>query len=91
MKRRVYEEIRAMVEQHGGKMTFKREGFAVGGAWVIEYNGKTKVFPSGGKRFPGIDDLLVPRISNPKTWDDYNNALIDNAWEELLRQINEPE
>lgn len=91
MSRRAYEEVRAMVEAHGGKMSFHREGFSVGGAWVAEYDGKRRAFPSGGRRFPGIDDLLTPNTVNPKTWDDYDNVLIDNAWDKLLRLLNEPQ
>jgi len=91
MSRRVYEEIRAMVEEQGGSMEFQREGFPAGGAWIIQYSGKKRAFPSGGRRFPGIDDLLVPLVPNPKTWDDYEDKLVDNAWGKLLRLLNESE
>ncbi len=90
MSHRAYEEVRTMVEQHGGSMTFQREGFSHGGAWIIRYEGKQRAFPSGGRRFPGIDDLHVPRTSHPKTWDDYENALIQGTWEKLLRLLDEP-
>ena len=78
-----------MVEVHQGRMEFKREGFPSGGAWIIEAEGKRRAFPSGGRRFPGIDDLLVPLVPDPKTWDDYDNKLVVNAWEKLLHLLNE--
>lgn len=91
MEKRAYGVIRTMVEEHGGSMEFEREGQSVGGAWIIRYNGKVKTFPSGGRKFPGIDELLVPKKQNPKTWDDYEDILIDNAWEKLLKLLNETE
>lgn len=89
MNRRAYEEIRSMVEQHGGTMTFQREGFQVGGAWIVRYSGKESVFHSGGGKFPGLDELYIPNIANPKTWDDYSNVLVDDSWDKLLHLINE--
>lgn len=91
MNQRAYDVIRTMVEEHGGSMEFKREGQSIGGAWIIRYNGKEKVFPSGGRKFPGMDELLVARVPEPKTWDDYEDKLIDNAWEKLLKLLNETE
>ena len=90
MSRRVYEEIRTMVEEHGGSMTYQREGFPPGGAWVVRYKDKERAFPSGGSKFPGIDNLYIPNVAYPKTFYDYKNVLVDGAWEKLLRLLNKP-
>ncbi len=89
MSRRVYEEIRTLVEEHGGTMEFQRPGYRWG-AWIIRYAGKEKAFPSHGGLFPGIDDLHVPNINQPRHYDDYKNELIDDAWEILLKMLDEP-
>ena len=89
MSRRVYEEIRTMVKDNGGTMTFQRAGFPPGGAWIIHYKDKGRVFPSGGRKFPGIDELHVSKVIDPKTWDDYKDELVDGAWEKLLRLLDE--
>jgi hypothetical protein len=88
-KRRVYEEIRTMVEKHGGTMNHYRKGYPSGGAWVIRYGGKEKVFMPGGRKYPSLDNLLVPKVPNPQTWDDFYNQLREDAWEKLLKLLND--
>lgn len=36
MAKRVYDLLRTVVEEHGGKMCFQRKGQPQGGAWIIE-------------------------------------------------------
>lgn len=88
---RAYDLVRAMVEEHGGEMWFERKGQPQGGAWIIKYNNRQTAFPTCDHIFPGIDDLYVPKIQFPVTWDDYRNDLIDNAWEKLLNDIKHGE
>jgi len=91
MAKRVYDLVRTMVEEHGGKMWFQRKGQPQGGAWIIEYQGYRKEFPTCDHIFPGIDDLYVPKTQFPVTWDDYKNELIENAWEKLLKDLKHGE
>ena len=67
----------------------EREGYPRGGAWIIRYKGMVKEITSSGRRFIGIDDLLIPKFSNPKTFDDYTNVLVDNAWKKMVQFLEE--
>lgn len=87
MSVRAYDLVRTMVEEHGGTMWFQRKGFPPGGAWVISYQGWEKAFPTGGHKFPGIDDLHVPNIPFPETWEDYKKELIPGGWDLLLNRL----
>jgi hypothetical protein len=87
MAKRVYDLVRTMVEEHGEKMWFQRKGQPQGGAWIIEYQGRQIVFPTCDHIYPGIDDLHVPKVPYPETWDDYKNKLIDDAWKKLLKDL----
>jgi hypothetical protein len=51
-KRRVYEEIRSMVEEEAGTMVRLRKGVAQGGAWEVAIGGITKRFLYDGAGFP---------------------------------------
>ncbi len=82
-----YDEIRSLVEQHGGKMDFERKGYTHG-AWVIRIGGRTRIFESEGDNSnPGLDRLYVPKVPNPKTWNDYSTELVPDAEDKLLRLL----
>ena len=53
MAKRAYDVIRTMVENHGGHMWYKRKGQPQGGAWMINYQGWEKAFPTGWSYIPG--------------------------------------
>lgn len=89
MGKRAYDVIRTLIEENGGTMTYKREGFPLGGAWIIRYKNKEKAFCSTGQRFPGIDELHIPKKYNPQTFYDYKHKLVDNALEKLEKKLAE--
>lgn len=79
MSKRAYDKIRTLVEQHGGTMKYEKEGYEFG-AWVIRLGGKTTVIESPGMgAFPKLDRLYVPRVPNPRGWDDYEDQLVPDA------------
>jgi hypothetical protein len=85
--KRAYGEIRTLVEQRGGTMKFEREGYEYG-AWVIRLGGKSTVIEAPGtESIPKLDRLYVPRVPNPKSWDDYSNQLVPDVEEKLLRLL----
>ncbi len=84
---RAYDEIRTLIVQHGGTMKYEREGYEYG-AWVIKLGGKTTVIEAPGiGSFPKLDRLYVPKVPNPKTWDDYSTELVPDAEDKLLRLV----
>ncbi len=89
-KRRVYEEIRGLVEMEGGEMLFVKQGHQWG-AWIVTLRGKRKTFRSNGSGFPELDRLYVPKpdVSNPNHWRDYSLKLIDGAWDKFLGYFSE--
>ena len=87
MSKRVYDVVRTMVEDHGGRMWFERKGFPPGGAWIIKYKEWQKSYPTSGQRFIGIDDLKVRKKQIPETWNDFYDELIPNVWEVLLQDF----
>jgi hypothetical protein len=89
MAKRKYDLVRTMVEEHGGKMWYERKGQPAGGAWMISYQGYEKAFPTVGHLFPGLDDLHVPKVQFPKSWDDFKNELLPDAWEKLVDALKQ--
>lgn len=88
MSNRAYELVRSIVERFGGSMVYERKGYRHG-AWVIKIGTKSKIIEAGGNRsFPELDGLHIPRIKNPKHWDDYLNELVPNAEEILLAMLD---
>ncbi len=68
-------------------MRYQRSGYPIG-AWIINLGGKRRVLESTGSRaLPALDRLYVPRVPNPRTWDDYRRELVADAEEKLLRLI----
>jgi len=79
MSNRAYDEIRTLIEQHGGTMKYEKEGYEFG-AWVIRIGGKTTVVEAPGiGAFPKLDRLYVPKVKSPRGWDDYTNQLVPDA------------
>lgn len=89
--RPAYNLLRDLVAEHGGSMEFVQEGEGTGGSWLISVAGKRTYFPCQGQRFPGIDELHVRKPGlRTNTWEDFINELLPNAWELLLKHMNEP-
>jgi len=89
--KRVYEELRSLIEEYGGTMKFEREG-SQWGHWIVKVDGyKEKSFSSSGSGFPELDNLYIPKdgVVTPNHWSDYSNTLIPNAWEKLLMLLSE--
>ena len=66
-------------------MVYERKGYRYG-AWVIRLGDRRLIVEGRGDRsFPAIDRLYVPKrgVSNPSTWDDYENELVPDAGEQL--------
>ena len=66
---RPYEEVRALVEQIGGTMTFRPMGR--GGDWILDLHGKTAVVGCRDRRVNALDYCYVAKVSTPTTWADY--------------------
>ena len=89
-KKRAYAKLREIVKQRKGSMNFERKGQPRGGAWIISLDDKSKTIPSSGvQSFRELDELYVPKpnCKNPKTWDDYDDELIEGAEDKLLAML----
>ena len=88
--RRVYEEIRALIEAHGGTMRHEKEGYQWG-AWIVRVGANERIFHSNGSGYPELDQLYKPKpdIPNPNHWKDYSNTLIHGAWEKFVQLLSE--
>ena len=76
-------------------MVYERKGFRYG-AWVIKVGEKSVTIEAGGDRsFPQLDRLYVPRVPDPRHWDDYSDELVPDAETQLLSMLgashNKPE
>lgn len=85
--RPAYNLLRGLVKEHGGTMDFLQEGESTGGSWLICVEGKQTYFPWKSFCFHGIDELHVPLKYPTKTYFDYKNELVPNAWEKLLENM----
>lgn len=84
MPARAYDKVRSLVERLGGTMTYVRQGYRYG-AWLISIGGRcATVEASGHRSFLKLDQLYVPRVSAPQTWDDYADELLPDAEARLL-------
>lgn len=84
MKRRIYGELRDIVESRGGSMIYERGGFRHG-AWVIRLGEKTAVIEASGNRsFPVLDRLYETTHPRPVRWDGYDGPLREDATQKLL-------
>lgn len=85
--RRAYGKLRDIIERHDGTMTYQREGYRFG-AWVIRIGNNTKIIEATGeKSFPELDRLYIPKIVEPKTWEDRRDELLEDAEENLLKLL----
>ena len=88
MSRRVYDKVRCIVERLGGTMVYEREGYRQG-AWVIKIGDKGLIIEATGNRsFPQLDRLHVPRVPEPRYWDDYAHELLPDAEAQLLSMLS---
>lgn len=81
----VYHLIKSMDEE-GGRMWWRSGGSGGGGVWVLEMEGRATEVPVHGRDKNALDELYVPKVDNPKTWDDYDHpgTLKDDAPRRLL-------
>lgn len=87
MSKRAYGLIRSIVERLGGSMTYERKGYRYG-AWVIKIDENSVIIEaSGNQSFPELDRLYVPRVPNPRHWDDYLDELVPGAEAQLLSML----
>jgi hypothetical protein len=87
MSNRVYDSVRSIVERLGGSMIYERKGYRHG-AWVIKIGEKSAIIEAGGDRsFPPLDRLYVPRVPDPRHWDDYSYKLVPDAETQLLSML----
>ena len=64
-------------------MSYRRQGYPHG-AWEISLDGKAAIVKATGARaFPELDRFYVPKIADPKTWDDYLDEIIAHADQQL--------
>jgi hypothetical protein len=84
MSNRAYGSVRSIVERLDGSMVYEREGYRQG-AWMITVGDKSVIIEAEGDRsFPQLDRLHVPRVHDPRQWDDYLDELVPDAETQLL-------
>ena len=84
-----YEKVRGLIESvdsEGGCMWWRSGGSGGGGVWVLELRGRTTTVPVHGHEKNALDSLYIPKVDEPKTWDDYDHpgTLKDDAFWELV-------
>ncbi len=70
-------------------MVYQREGYPHG-AWEISLDGHSAILEAqGAHSFPELDRFYkpAPRIAAPRTWDDYEDELVDGAEDAFLAWI----
>ena len=71
-------------------MTYERKNYRYG-AWLIKIGERSVIIEASGNRsFPELDRLYVPRVPNPRHWDDYLDELVPDAEEQLLSMLRIP-
>ena len=84
MKDRAYDLVRGVVEKLGGSMEYDRSGVQWG-AWKLRLGDREVTFNAGGERcFPELDQLYLPKVTNPTSWDDYKNELVPDVEMKVL-------
>lgn len=80
-----YGSVAVLLARHQGSMAWDRT-ISPHGAWKLTCFDKTKVIKATGRKsFPELDQLYVPKVVNPRTWEDRHSALLlDDAEEKLL-------
>jgi hypothetical protein len=79
--------LRTIVEKAGGTMHHEKAGHGQGGSWIVVLNGHETVFQSNGAGFPPMDRLYVPKVENPRHYNDYSCTLKDGSREEFLKML----
>lgn len=68
-------------------MTYERKGHRHG-TWMMRIGKSIVAIEAGGNRsFPELDRLYVPRIPDPRNWDDYLDELVPDAELQLLSML----
>jgi len=84
----VYKAVDRLIKETDpeGGMRYRSGGSGGGGVWVLEMNGKTAEVPVHGREGNRLDDLYVPKVDAPRTWDDYDHpgTLKGDAHKRLL-------
>ena len=75
MARRVYEELRRIIENEGGSMVYQKSGYGAGG--LDSSLSKQESLQINTRGFPL--ELYVPAKQNPKHWQDYTTKLVDDT------------
>ena len=74
--RGTYEEVQSLIESvdsEGGRMRWRSGGRGGGGVWVLELKGRTTEVPIHSRKKNALDNLYVPKVDEPRTWDDYDH------------------
>jgi len=79
LTKRPYHEVKSLLESIGGTMTY-RPGGGPGGVWVLALRGRTINVEVRDHTINRLDELYVPKVQNPRTWDDYSSRLVDDAF-----------
>jgi len=86
--KRVYGQLRDIVEAHGGRMWHTREGY-VFGAWIAELGTSRRVFESNGSGHPELDQLYVRKVVHPEYYTDYSHELVGDAEDVFLAMLRD--
>jgi hypothetical protein len=86
-----YAELRVGIEARGGRMWYEGAGWGRGGAWKVKLGTKQAVFRWDNHAFPGLDDLYVPLVKEPRYHTDYSNKLVPGAIDKLVGRLDEPD
>ncbi len=72
----VYEAVYRLIKTTApqGGMRWRSGGSGGGGVWVLKLKGKTAEVPVHGREKNRLDELYVPKVDDPRSWDDYDHA-----------------
>ena len=81
---RPYAQIRGLIENLGGTMTFAPMG--AGGDWVLSLHGRTATVPCRDQNVNALDRLYIAKVATPETWADYDASapLVGDAFWRLV-------
>jgi len=84
-----YKAVQRLIETidpEGGRMWWRSGGSGGGGVWVLEMEGKTAEVEVHVREKNRLDELYVPKVNDPQTWDDYDHpgTLKENASTRLV-------
>lgn len=87
-----YKEIRELVHDLGGSMSFFPGG-GPGGIWQIELRGKVAQVECRNHNVNDLDSAYVPNPDPPSTWDDFDEpyTLKQDAFWHLIEAVRRNE